>query len=621
MDRIDSLTALLDKKIHDTARVHVLYRLGYEYLGIDNEKAILFGKKAADLNITQNLLPDPQLYQLLGNAYGHLELYSLAIKNIEMSIANLTVSDTLLIAKANNYLAYLYMKNGVYYKSIDLYKQNIEYSKKHGLFDIDTYAYAGLANVFRAIGDKEKEIYYLLEYINHAKAKTEIQKKKLLLIRFRLADKMREGFQYATALKHYYQALEISEKLPDSMWIAEIVNRIAWNFYVMGELDSSLFNYKKSLALAFSLDIKTNVSNSLGNIGNIYRDRGNLDSALYYYNRSIKISIEADDLYNLSWLYEDISKMYAGMSDYKEAYDAYKLHTIYADSIQSHDYQIQIMEARNRYEAERNEKELELLNFKLKNNRYYNYGLASGLVLIIAIGFLLLRQNRLKTKERLSAMSQKVSEITQRNLRQQMNPHFIFNTLNSIQYFVFQNNKIVSNNYMSKFATLMRKTLDNSQHTYIPIKEEVDALKLYLELETLRFKEKFVWNIEIDDEIDTLVYKIPTMLIQPYVENSICHGLMNKEKGKGEIQIELQLKEDHIQCSIEDNGIGREKAMEIKRIKNQNHLSLGTSITESRLKLVNSIYGKQMKVQYIDKKDKNGNPEGTKVVINIPIIT
>jgi len=166
----------------------------------------------------------------------------------------------------------------------------------------------------------------------------------------------------------------------------------------------------------------------------------------------------------------------------------------------------------------------------------------------------------------------------------------------------------------------MRKTLENSQHTAIPIKDEMDALELYLQLESIRFKEKFDYEINIDEEIDTLLYKIPTMLIQPYVENAICHGLINRDE-KGKLKIDLDLKDESIACSIEDNGIGREAALEIKRQKNGNHNSLGTKITESRLSLVNALYGKNMKIDYSDLKDENGRPSGTKVVIHIPIMT
>jgi len=173
---------------------------------------------------------------------------------------------------------------------------------------------------------------------------------------------------------------------------------------------------------------------------------------------------------------------------------------------------------------------------------------------------------------------------------------------------------------MTKFAKLIRKTLENSEQPAIPIHEEIDALELYLELESLRFKEKFDWKISIDDEIDIYMYKIPTMLIQPFVENAIGHGLMNKI-GKGTIKVGLKLDKDSILCSIEDNGVGRQKAMEIKNGKKENHRSLGTSITESRLRLVNSLYGKNMRVGYTDLKDDEGKASGTRVEISIPIIT
>jgi LytS/YehU family sensor histidine kinase len=166
----------------------------------------------------------------------------------------------------------------------------------------------------------------------------------------------------------------------------------------------------------------------------------------------------------------------------------------------------------------------------------------------------------------------------------------------------------------------MRKVLENSHHTAIPLRDELDALNLYLELECLRFKDKFDFEINVDDEIDTLMFKVPTMLIQPYVENSICHGLISRE-GKGTVKINMKLANDHIICTIEDNGIGREAAQQIKEMKQSNHNSLGTQIASSRLDLVNSLYGTSLKTIYTDLINEKGEPEGTRVEIHIPIIT
>jgi LytS/YehU family sensor histidine kinase len=185
---------------------------------------------------------------------------------------------------------------------------------------------------------------------------------------------------------------------------------------------------------------------------------------------------------------------------------------------------------------------------------------------------------------------------------------------------MYQHDKLATNNYLTKFSSLMRKVLENSQHTSVPIRDELDALILYLELEKIRFKDKFDYSIKIDEEIDSILYKVPTMLIQPYVENSICHGLMPRE-GKGFVKIDLLLKKDYISCIIEDNGIGRDAAYEKKTSCENNHNSLGTRIVNSRLDLVNTLYGTSLKTIYTDLRSQNGEPEGTRVEIHIPILT
>jgi LytS/YehU family sensor histidine kinase len=240
--------------------------------------------------------------------------------------------------------------------------------------------------------------------------------------------------------------------------------------------------------------------------------------------------------------------------------------------------------------------------------------------MVLIIGWLVFRALKHKEKRRVSELNRKISEIRQANLRQQMNPHFIFNTLNSIQYYMYQHDKLATNNYLTKFSNLMRKVLDNSQHTSIPLRDELNALNLYLELECIRFKDKFDYVIKVDDEIDTMLYKVPTMLIQPYVENSICHGLMPLE-GKGLVKIDIKLEKDYLLCRIEDNGIGREAAHERKAGRENNHNSLGTQIAVSRLDLVNELYGTSLKTRYTDLKDMNGDPAGTLVEIHIPILT
>ncbi len=226
---------------------------------------------------------------------------------------------------------------------------------------------------------------------------------------------------------------------------------------------------------------------------------------------------------------------------------------------------------------------------------------------------------RIKSVNKRNELKSQLNNYMQKALRKQMNPHFIFNSLNSIQYYILQNDKLSSNKYLAKFARLMRIVLDNSHHQLITLQEELDALNLYIEIESLRFKDKFEYSIVVDENLNINEYKILPLLIQPYVENAIWHGLMHKE-GTGILTVDLQLKENIIICTISDNGIGREKAFEIKNKKNQSYESHGTKITSDRLKLINTLNNTELKISYFDLKDESGNAIGTKVEIAIPQI-
>ncbi|MFP4557421.1 MAG: two-component regulator propeller domain-containing protein [Bacteroidales bacterium] len=205
----------------------------------------------------------------------------------------------------------------------------------------------------------------------------------------------------------------------------------------------------------------------------------------------------------------------------------------------------------------------------------------------------------------------------QQSLRQQMNPHFIFNTLNSIQLYILEKDHISSHKYLTKFAKLMRLILDNSQQTTIPLKDEFDALKLYLELESIRLAGKFEYSIEIESD-DLLKARIPSLIIQPFVENSIWHGIMLKPTKEGWVKISVSKKDHFILCYIEDNGIGREAAQEIRKKKDKERQSLGFKITSQRVNLLNSIYKNKFNIEYADIKSPNGQVAGTRVLLKIP---
>jgi ligand-binding sensor domain-containing protein len=243
-------------------------------------------------------------------------------------------------------------------------------------------------------------------------------------------------------------------------------------------------------------------------------------------------------------------------------------------------------------------------------------------ILILSIIFLIFRlrtksiNRKHEIEKKYLAFEKQLFELEQKALQLQMNPHFLFNSLNSIQSFVLNNDIDNAILYLSKFSQLMRRTLTNSRESMIPFRDEIQALTLYLEIEKLRFENKFEYQIHVDPDIDDSFIEIPPMILQPYVENAIIHGLMHSQE-KGHLKINITLNEDTILCVIEDDGIGREKAAEIRRESGIERKSRGMLITKERLEILNQYSNDQYTVNVIDLKDNSGNPAGTRVEVSI----
>jgi ligand-binding sensor domain-containing protein/putative methionine-R-sulfoxide reductase with GAF domain/anti-sigma regulatory factor (Ser/Thr protein kinase) len=215
---------------------------------------------------------------------------------------------------------------------------------------------------------------------------------------------------------------------------------------------------------------------------------------------------------------------------------------------------------------------------------------------------------------------QKVTESRLQSLRLQMNPHFLFNALNSIQQMILANEEMVATRYLSRFSKLLRTILVHSDKEMVTLKEELETLHLYIELESVRFKESFKYKIECDEEIDKEEVKVPTLLMQPFVENAIWHGLMHKE-GDRQLHIRFFENNDRLTCVIEDNGIGREKSKEVKTAngKAKDHVSKGIQVSVERLKSMKDENGETGNLNIIDLVDDKGEPCGTRIEISFPI--
>lgn len=408
---------------------------------------------------------------------------------------------------------------------------------------------------------------------------------------------------------------------------------------------------KESLQEQVALDyIKT---------GSLYLNLNKTKEAIFNFEKGLHIAQDAHLLAITQQALKGLSDTYAQKADIKKALFYYKQYTEVKDSLIKLKTDRAIAELKSKYESEKKQREIQSLLLDAQNKKselQKTHGqiqeqqqfillIVLALFLTIVLTITLFRQfrSKKKTNERLLIQNNKIVEqkkeleesltytkqlkealredldhYMQVALRKQMNPHFIFNSLNSIQSFILQNDKLSANIYLSKFAGLMRKVLENSQHHLISIGKELEVLKLYIELEEQRFDNKFncFWNI--DKNIDLSSHKIPPLILQPYIENAIWHGLLHKE-GERVLTISILLKAEHVLCSIEDNGIGRAAAADISKNKS-NHESLGTKITQKRIDLINSLNKSGIGVQYYDLYNNEGLNNGTKVELTIPAI-
>ena len=245
----------------------------------------------------------------------------------------------------------------------------------------------------------------------------------------------------------------------------------------------------------------------------------------------------------------------------------------------------------------------------------------TGSLLLIAISIYYYTARRIKMREERELLKlnyqKQMAAMEMKTLRAQMNPHFIFNSLNSIDTFILKNESDNASDYLDKFSRLVRLILDNSRSEWVLLESELKALELYIELESVRFENVFTYVISVDPSVAASSVVVPPLIIQPYVENAIWHGLMHRKMPGGQISITISKNKDNLQIEVLDNGVGREVATKLKGKKNELHKSHGMQITAERLSVVNDIYHVNAGVNVTDLYNENNESTGTKVVVTI----
>ncbi len=269
----------------------------------------------------------------------------------------------------------------------------------------------------------------------------------------------------------------------------------------------------------------------------------------------------------------------------------------------------------------------EVLVFRIRAPLYKRWWFQGLLFFLLASAFYGLYRYRVRMMGRQNLLLQEKLKLEQElersllaSIRSQMNPHFVFNALNTIQSYIYSNDRNNAVNYLGKFAQLTRKVLDMSNHESVSLAEELEALNLYLELEKMRFEESLEVKVEVDSDIYPEGCKIPPMLIQPYVENALKHGLLHRKESR-KLRCSFHKQGNVLVVEIADNGIGRKRSQEMNKKSARQHISFSTVATQKRIELMNRTLPEGFSVEYVDHVNAAGEAEGTTVILRMPIST
>ncbi|WP_264559672.1 sensor histidine kinase [Flavobacterium sp. N2270] len=273
----------------------------------------------------------------------------------------------------------------------------------------------------------------------------------------------------------------------------------------------------------------------------------------------------------------------------------------------------------------KNSTEIKTIHFKIKKPFWLNTFFLIGigiLFLVLIYSFYKWQIRKLKRKNELLIekvnLEKNLNQSKLKAIKSQMNPHFFYNALNTLQSYILSNEKKQAIEYLSKFSNLTRTILELTEKDYISVNEEIKTLKLYLDIEKARFEDDFKYEINTNSDLDNEHIKIPSMMLQPYVENAIKHGLLHKKDNK-ELKISFEKNNDILKITIDDNGIGRQKSGELNTIKNKNHNSFATEAMQNRIDLLNQYNHNNISIVITDKTNFLKQSIGTTVTFKIPI--
>lgn len=584
---------------------------------------------ATDQEQALSKLQKAKAYELLGDIYTYWKQHDLAVSNYKFAIRdNVSTQRQLKLAKA-------YTLNKNYQESISLYNElkNKSLSNYNEVLRLE-----GLGDTYKNTGDLNKAI------TQYQQALTLAEKHLFTPKVTDLNSKIAEAYDAKGATKpaedYYENSLNLANK--------ETRKRAAEEKTKVADFYSKNRSYREEIQLRQealkdievlsedAVEKEQEIDNESAltpqkqnyKIANAYAAQENIEDAIPYLQKSIKEAKTNNDLVVQKDATRKLGELYRTKGDITKAEETFKDYEVVVDQLyvqkeqeisQAARFSRDLTLKQTRIESLEKDRALNESRYQLavenqslvhQSNRRQKWiiGVLIALAFALLVAAYLMYRNNKQQKFANNLLALK-------SLRSQMNPHFIFNALNSVNSFIATNDERAANRYLSEFSGLMRAVLENSEEDFIPLSKEIELLQKYTKLEHFRFQDKFDYDILVDDAIPTDQFKIPPMLLQPYVENAVWHGLRYKED-KGNLLVHFQLKDEHtVVIIIEDDGIGRAQSKAIKTDNQKKQKSQGMSNIQRRISILNDMYSDTIAIAISDKNQTNHT--GTRVAVTL----
>ncbi len=562
-----------------------------------------------------------------------------------------------------NAIGIIYRDVFLFDKSISEYKKALEITKKIKDSALEVKILNSLGSVYRRQDDVRNALNYHQEALSKAleiKNPSISVKKSLSVSENSLGNIYISLKQYKLALKQFKKSITTQRELDNELGLAINYQNIGEANEELGNIEKALKNYQKSLFYNNRINSKIGKIICGYSIANLLIKQKKFNQALITVDTVLQLAIKQKDMYCLSSTYNILGKVQAYLNrfkpaelnlekalkiasdfkiqnvvvkanenlallnekkkDYKKAYIYYKKAKEEEAKTFNNRNLLYVSDLTNKYDAERKNNEIkhlakqnEITQLQLDRNNNITAFILGVFLLIGIILYTIYRNRSLRVEKRFLTLKQQV-------LQSQMNPHFIFNALNSIKLYIINNEQKNAVRYLNKFAKLIRKILEASQLKEVSLYDELDTMELYMSIENIRFNNEIDYRFNIDPSINVKSIKIPPLILQPFLENSLWHGLSSKKNDKKIILSVNKINTDFIEIVIEDNGIGRKASAKIKANKKIKRKSISIDLTKERLRSFGREFEKDFSLRYYDIKGEDNTVRGTKASIRIPLV-